>query len=539
MTTHPRIETNLFSITYFSIDPRELNMAATEGMQQDAQRTLSARHLAKTFNGVTVLSDVSLDIAAGEVVALIGQNGSGKSTFIKILSGFHSPDPGAEVYMGGESVVGILNEGPNRTGMAFIHQDLPLIESMTILENLRIVRFTTNAAHRIRWSDERATVKRVLATVGLELSPNLRISQLSVTEKALVSIARGLSEVQSENSTGPRLLVLDEPTAYLPQDGVERLFKVVQGMADQGVSILFVSHRLDEVLDYCSRTVIFRGGELVADMATAGKFERDLVEIMLGRAPESIYPDRDMVPGEVVLEVVGLSGSQIKAISFDGYKGEIVGFVGLPGEGYDQIPYLLAGAQSCEEGLAVIDGAEVELAKLTPSKAIEHGIVLLPADRKGAGGAVTLSVSENLTLPTLSRYTKFGSVIRHAVERRVVAAEMKRFTVTPSNGKAPLATLSGGNQQKVLLAKWAIAQPKVFILHEPTHGVDVGAKREVFAQLDLLARNGALLLVSSVEYEDLAKMCNRVHVLRKGSIFRTFAGESLNAHNLAAAVHER
>lgn len=514
-------------------------MATTEELQRDVQRTLSARHVAKTFNGVTVLSGVSLDIARGEVVALIGQNGSGKSTFIKILSGFHSPDSGAEVCMGGEDVATVLDQGPGRTGMAFIHQDLPLVESMTILENLRVARFTTGFARRIRWSEEEALVKRMLATVGLDLSPHFRVGQLSVTEQALVSIARGLSEVESENSTGPRLLVLDEPTAYLPQDGVKRLFKVVQDLASQGVSILFVSHRLDEVLDHCTRAVVFRGGQLVADIPTEGKTERDLVEIMLGRSPESIYPDRDGGAGEVIFEVRGLEGNQVRGINFDGRRGEIVGFVGLPGEGYDEIPYLLVGAQSCSGGTAVIDGVGIKLQDCDPGEAIKNGIVLLPADRKGASGAVTLAVGENLTLPTLSRYTTFNSVIRHGAERRAVVAELERFTVTPPNGKAPLATLSGGNQQKVLLAKWAIAEPKVFILHEPTHGVDVGAKREVFAQLDLLARKGAVLLISSVEYEDLVQMCDRVHVIRKGVIIRTFEGDSLNAHDLASAVHER
>lgn len=514
-------------------------MATTEELQQATQHTLSARHVAKTFNGITVLSDVSLDIVRGEVVALIGQNGSGKSTFIKILSGFHSPDSGAEVSMGGENVVDVLSEGPRRTGMAFIHQDLPLVESMTILENLRVARFATGFARRIRWQEEKDTVKRILATVGLDLDPNIPVGQLSVTEKALVAIARGLSEVESENSTGPRMLVLDEPTAYLPQDGVARLFKVVQGLADQGVSILFVSHRLDEVLDYCSRTVVFRGGELVADMPTTGKTERDLVEIMLGRPPESIYPERDAVAGDLVLEVSGLVGDQVQGVSFDGRCGEIVGFVGLPGQGYDEIPYLLAGAQSCAAGSALVGGAQVDLAVLNPADAVRHGIVLLPADRKGASGAITVSVGDNLTLPTLRSYTRFKSVIRHGIERRAIAAELQRFTVTPPDGKAPLATLSGGNQQKVLLAKWSIAKPRVFILHEPTHGVDVGAKREVFSQLEKLARTGALLLISSVEYEDLVNMCDRVHVVRKGVIVSTFVGDSLNAHDLAAAVHAR
>ncbi len=514
-------------------------MTTAEELQQSGEHTLSVRHVAKTFNGITVLTEVAMDIVRGEVVGLIGQNGSGKSTFIKILSGFHYPDPGAEVSMGGEDVVNVLNQGPSRTGMAFIHQDLPLIDSMTILENLRVARFTTGFGRHIKWNDEKAIVKRILATVGLDLNPSTPVGKLSVTEKALVAIARGLSEVESENSSGPRLLVLDEPTAYLPQDGVKRLFTVVQGLADQGVSILFVSHRLDEVLDHCSRTVVFRGGELVADLPTAGKTERDLVEIMLGRAPESIYPDRSDIEGDVVLEVHGLVGDQIQGLNFQAKRGEIVGFVGLPGQGYDEIPYLLAGAQRSFDGHAIIDGVQVDLTSLNPALAIKHGVALLPADRKGASGATTISVGNNLTIPTLRRFTRFRTILRHRNEQAAIAEELQRFTVTPPNGKAPLATLSGGNQQKVLLAKWSVAAPKVFILHEPTHGVDVGAKREVFAQLAKLASRGALLLISSVEYDDLVNMCDRVHVVRKGAIVQTFEGDALTAHDLAAAVHAR
>ncbi|CAB5070907.1 MAG: ATP-binding cassette domain-containing protein [Actinobacteria bacterium] len=514
-------------------------MTPAEDLQHSGEHTLNVRHVAKTFNGITVLSNVAMDIVRGEVVGLIGQNGSGKSTFIKILSGFHYPDSGAEISMGGENVVNVLNQGPSRTGMAFIHQDLPLIDSMTILENLRVARFTTGFAHHIKWSDEKAIVKRILATVGLDLNPSILVGQLSVTDKALVSIARGLSEVESENSTGPRLLVLDEPTAYLPQDGVMRLFRVVQGLADQGVSILFVSHRLDEVLDYCSRTVVFRGGELVADIPTEGKTERDLVELMLGRAPESIYPERNSIEGDIVLEVHGLVGDLIQGLNFRAKRGEIVGFVGLPGQGYDEIPYLLSGAQSSFDGYAIIDGVQVELSSLNPAQAINHGVVLLPADRKGTSGAQSVSVGNNLTLPTLRRFTRFRSIIRHHAEQGAISEELQRFTVTPSNGNVPLATLSGGNQQKVLLAKWSVSEPKVFILHEPTHGVDVSAKREVFSQLEKLARKGALLLISSVEYEDLVNMCDRVHVVRKGVIVNTFEGDALSAHDLAAAVHAR
>jgi ribose transport system ATP-binding protein len=501
--------------------------------------TLSVRNVSKTFYGITVLSDFSLDIHRGEIVALIGQNGSGKSTFIKILSGFHSPEPGASFSMGERDISGVVGQTAEHTGMAFIHQDLPLIASMTILENLRIARFTTGFAGRILWHREEAEVARILATVGLFVSPRLRVDQLSVTEQALVAIARGLSEVQSEDPLSPRLLVLDEPTAYLPLDGVKRLFGVIHELAGQGISILFVSHRLDEVLDYCTRAVVLRGGELVADLPTMGLTERDLVESMLGSPPGEIYPDRDIDVGERVLKVTGLSGSNLFDADFVGHRGEIIGFVGLPGEGYDQIPYLLAGAQPCTGGTAVIEEATIDLRKLNPGKAIQHGIVLLPADRKGASGATQLAVGDNLTLPTLSRYTRLRSVLRHRRERQVIQTELERFAVTPANGAAPLATLSGGNQQKVLIAKWAMADHKVFLLHEPTQGVDVGAKRQVFAHLNNLARQGALLVISSVEYDDLVNICHRVHVVRQGRIARTFSGDQLNAHDLAAAVHQR
>ena len=514
-------------------------MTVVQPLTSDADVTLSVRNVSKSFNGVSVLSDVSLDIHRGEMVALVGQNGSGKSTFIRILSGFHSPDNGASFFMGGETLANTRGKGASRTGMAFIHQDLPLVESMTILENLRIARFTTGFAGRIRWRSEEASVRKVLRTVGLNVSPHLPVGKLSVTEQALVAIARGLSEIEAEGSLEARLLVLDEPTAYLPEDGVTRLFAVLKELAEDGISILFVSHRLNEVLDNCARVVVFRGGSLVADLPTSGKSERDLIEIMLGQTPESIYPTPNDSVGKTILEVTNLAGAEVRSVDFSGSEGEIVGFVGLPGEGYDQIPYLLAGANSCSSGTAIVDGATVSLQRLTPFEAIKRGVVLLPADRVNASGAVNLSVGENLTLPTVSVYTRLRAVLHHRRERDVISRELKRFAVTPPRSEVPLATLSGGNQQKVLLAKWAIAKPKIFLLHEPTHGVDIGAKREVFAQLNQLAQMGALLIISSVEYEDLANICTRVHVVRDGTIVGTFAGNSLNARDLASAVHQR
>ncbi|MDP9028167.1 MAG: ATP-binding cassette domain-containing protein, partial [Actinomycetota bacterium] len=253
--------------------------------------SLEVTGVSKSFNGITVLDSIAFRIAPGEIVGLIGQNGSGKSTLIKVLSGFHEPDEGATVLLGGRDATSLLRERAASTGLGFIHQDLALVESMTILENLRIGQFRIGLAGRIRWKDEGLEVRRILALVGLDdVDPNLPISELSVTERALVVIARGLAELASGSALPARTLVLDEPTAYLPSSGVKRLFGVIRDLAAEGVSILFVSHRLDEVLEHCHRAIVFRGGRLVADIETAGRTERHLVELMLGEPPEDLYP---------------------------------------------------------------------------------------------------------------------------------------------------------------------------------------------------------------------------------------------------------
>lgn len=501
--------------------------------------TLQAEALSKSFNGVRVLDDVALRLGRGEVVGLIGQNGSGKSTLIKLLSGFHAPDVGARVAMGDRDVTAELGAGPARTGMAFIHQDLALVPSMTILENLRIGRFTTGAGRRIRWRHERGVVRAALAQVGMTASPDLRVGDLPVTERALVAIARGLEDIaDGADPDRPRLLVLDEPTAYLPKEGVERLFGVVRDLAAAGVSVLFVSHRLDEVLEHCDRVVVLRGGALVGDLPVHGRTERDLVELMLGRPPEQMYPAL-AAPGDGAgLVVEGLTGTYARELAFAAAPGEVVGFVGLPGEGYDEVPYLLAGAAPASAGRVVLDGVEVPAARLTPGRALRAGVALLPADRKGASGALGVTVRENMTLPTLPAFSALRVLLLAARERRTVAGELQRFDVRPARDDLPLGMLSGGNQQKVLLGKWVLAAPRVLALHEPTQGVDVGAKRDVFAHLARLAAAGTVVVIASVEYEDLAHLCTRVHVVAGGRVVRTLERPELTAHALAAAAYE-
>ena len=522
-------------------------LTQTSGPARTPAPTLVAVGLSKSFSGVPVLSDVSLTLTSGEVVGLIGQNGSGKSTLIKILSGFHAPEHGAQVSMGGTDVTAHLGAGPAQTGMAFIHQDLALIPSMTILENLRIGRFATGAGRRILWQQEREHVRADLAKVGVSASPDTLVGDLSVTERALVAIARGLADASagasgddgasSHSTVEGRLLVLDEPTAYLPREGVERLFAVVRSLSEAGASVLFVSHRLDEVIEHCDRVVVLRGGSLVADVPVEGKSERDLVELMLGRRPEQLYPEHRTGEAETVLDVQGIAGQYAAGLSFTARRGEILGFVGLPGGGYDEVPYLLSGASPGTAGRVCVGSETYQAAWLTPARAMRCGIAMVPADRKGASGAIGADVKGNMTLPTLGSYARSG-VLRSRRERRAVDAELQRFDVRPRRSDVPLAALSGGNQQKVLLAKWFLSTPRVLALHEPTQGVDVGAKADVFTHLVRMAKEGAVVLLSSVEYEDLAHLCDRVYVVRDGVITRTLERGELSAHAVAAAVYD-
>jgi ribose transport system ATP-binding protein len=490
--------------------------------------------VSKTFDDIRVLHDVTLAVRPGEVLGLIGENGSGKSTLVKILSGYHAPDPGARVVVAGQEVT----HGARHSGMAFIHQDLALVPSMTVLENLRIARFDTGFGWRIRWSRERAGVRRFLDQVGLDVHPDTRVGDLSVTEQALVAVARGLADIETDTEPAShRLLVLDEPTAYLPREGVERLFGVLRDLTAQGAAVVFVSHRLDEILELCDRVAVLRGGDLVAQIDAGGKNEHDLLELMLGRPVEELYPDTADPVGVPLLKVDGLAGGALRELSFTARPGEIIGFAGLPGSGYDEVPYLLTGARRAMAGRLWLNGTEMAVPGLRPRSAIKLGMALLPADRARAGCAPALTVRENLTLPNLPAFTRFRAVVLRRRERRAALAQSERFGVVPRRPESALRFLSGGNQQKVMLAKWMLGKPRVLALHEPTQGVDVGAKSEIFAHLSDAAAAGAVILMSTVEHEDLAHLCSRVLVLRDGRCTRLIEQRDLSPARLAASVY--
>jgi ribose transport system ATP-binding protein len=469
-------------------------------------------------------------VLPGEIHGLLGQNGSGKSTFIKILAGYHAPDHGAKLAIGGKPVSLPLDPGtPHLLGLSFVHQDLGLVPEMTVLENLRVGSYETGFGWRIRWRRERERVRVALRQFGLEqISPDAEIGTLRDVERAMVAIVRALEQLKGLTRG---VLVLDEPTAYLPRDGVERLFEAVRTVAAAGFGVLFVTHRLEEVRVLTDRVTILRDGAHVDTAATASLSERDVIERILGRALGELYPSAHQMRGEIALAARNISGTVVRSFSIELHRGEIVGLTGLLGMGQEQVPHLLFGSERARTGEVVLGKRELDLRQMSPRRAITAGIALMPANRLREGAAQAATVTENVTLPTLRSYFRLG-FLRHRRERRAVIAQLHEFQVVPPDPTRVFAKLSGGNQQKALLAKWFATRPQVFLLHEPTQGVDIGAKKQIFGQIRDLAEGGGAVVLASVEYEDLAHLCDRVLVFRDGEIVAELRGTDLSTERI-------
>jgi ribose transport system ATP-binding protein len=480
-----------------------------------------------------VLSGADLEVSAGEIRALVGRNGSGKSTLVKILAGYHSPDPGTSMEIGGVSVRLPLPPGEShRHGAAFVHQDLAVIPSMSVIDNLFVGMFETRAAGRIPWGRMRSRAVDTLGLLGLECSPATLVASLGQADRALLAIARALVALQQPGDRrGGGLLVLDEPTASLPQQDVQRLFAAIREVAAQGTGIIYVSHRLTEVFALADSVSVLRDGQMVATEAVDDLDEEQLIETMIGRRVDAYYPDLAPARGQTVLAASELSGAGVRSFSLDLRRGEVVGITGLNGAGHDDIPYLLFGAKRATGGTINVDSVTRPAREVTPISAMRSGIALLPADRHGTSGAQETRVRENLSLPILDRFWSRGrlgsSAERDAIDRLLVS-----YSVTPPDGRLFLRQLSGGNQQKALLAKWMQLEPDVLLLHEPTQGVDVTSKHEIFGRIERAAADGAAVLIASAEAEDLAHLCHRVIVLRDGRIGAELAGTGLTSDQI-------
>jgi ribose transport system ATP-binding protein len=484
---------------------------------------LEIRDMSKTFPGTRALDHVDLDIAAGEVHALVGQNGSGKSTLIKVLAGFHEPDPGTVVRVDGEEVDLADSAASRAAGFRFVHQDLALVDELTVVENLALGRgFQTGAMGRIRWREERRSAQAMLDSLGLDFDVRKPLGTLAASERTGVAIARAMWDWEEG---GARILVLDEPTATLPMAEVETLFRTVRRVRERGLGVIYVSHRLDEVFSIGDRISILRDGKKVGTWKTEELDEDKLIALMVGGAVTRSAGAKAVPGGAPVLTVKGLCGTVLHGLDFEAKAGHVLGFAGLTGSGREELLPLIFGAGE-RLGAVEVEGRKVKAGR--PQSAIDAGIALVPADRLHQGGVFDMSVTENLTLTDPGRLTGPAKAIRPGRERSEVRDWIGRLDVRPNNPDLPLAALSGGNQQKIVIAKWLRMSPKVLLLDEPTQGVDVGAKAMIHELVREAAAAGAAVVVASGDDEEICDICDTVYVLRDGEIVGELSQEQMS-----------
>ena len=480
---------------------------------------LTLQGIGKRFNGVPALQDVSFAIAAGEIVALLGENGAGKSTLIKILAGVHAPSSGSLLFRGAPTDARAM-----RGRVAFVHQDLGLVDWMTVAENIALATRYARRGGLIAWSSVRSQAEAALSLVGGDIDPDQRVSTLSRAEKSLVATARGLSS-QAD------LLVLDEPTASLPESEVQRLHRVLRGLREQGVAMIYVSHRLDEVFALSDRIVVLRDGRKVAEQTTSETAPAELIRHIVGREPDSVFvrpPASGAAP--VALSVRRLHTDEAGPLSFDVRRGEILGLVGLRGAGHDTLGKALFGAAPIVSGTVLLNGEQADLS--SPGAAVSNGLCLVAGDRYGESICPGLSVRENLFLNPRAIGRQTFHMRSAANETGEALALGRRVALRPNAPDALIETLSGGNQQKVVIARWLRIGAHVLILEDPTAGVDIGAKAEIYRLLGEAVRTGMAVVLISSDFEETAQICHRALVFRAGAIARELPLEQLSVSEL-------
>ena len=500
---------------------------------------LAIKGLTKSFGGVRALSRADLTVNPGEIHGLLGKNGSGKSTLIKILSGFHAPDEGT-LEIDGRPVSLPMPLGQSEAhGLAFVHQNLGLLADATVLENLIAGDHERLNRWHINWRAEAARARALFDENHLNLDPDAVVSDLSPVKRAQLAIVRAADRVRAHQSHGASgLLVLDEPTPFLPIDDVRELFAMMRRLTARGVGIVFVSHDIDEVMEVTDRATVLRDGHVIGSFVTAQTERAQIVEAIVGRSMTTDRIVGDLIPTSgSAISVRNLTGDTVRDIALSVAPGEILGLTGLIGSGYDEVPYLLSGALSARSGQLDMGAAHYDLTRMTPAAGIDAGIALIPADRQKAGLALDLTLTENVTLPLLGRRVS-GAFINHRMLARETAGIMARFGVKAEAPGQIASELSGGNQQKLVLGKWLQLGPRLVLLDEPTQGIDVGARREIYDRIIELCAAGASVICATSEFEQLEMIAHRVLVFDRGRIKAELSGASVTKSAIAEACYQ-
>jgi rhamnose transport system ATP-binding protein len=492
---------------------------------------LKALNVSKAFGGVHALKGVSFELRAGEVHALVGENGAGKSTLIKIITGALEPDEGT-LELAGQPVVHSDPVTARRLGIAAIYQQPALFPELTVAENIALGVEQGSAWQPVRWSERRAKARELLSRVGASIQPDAEVCSLTMPEQQLVEIARALG-------AEARVLIMDEPTASLSEREVEKLHDVVHGLRGAGVGVIYISHRLDELFQIADRVTVLRDGALVATQPM-NQVDRDgLIRMMVGRELTAVFPKTTVQIGAPVVELraVGCRSAGVRGINLTVRAGELVGLAGLIGAGRTELARVLFGLTPADEGQIVLRGKRVTIN--SPRRAIELGIAYVPEDRRRHGVILDLPVAANTSLAVLQQLSA-GGRLNFSRERKLAATNVERLTLKTPSIDTPVGQLSGGNQQKVAVARWLATEPSLLILDEPTQGIDIGAKAEIHRLMgDLAARGLGILLISS-ELPEILGMSDRVIVMRQGAIEGELSrGEATQQRVLSLALGDK
>lgn len=487
---------------------------------------LELRQLAKSFGGARALRGVDFDLRAGEVHALLGENGAGKSTLIKIVTGAHQPDSGT-ITINGERVAGLTPAAAHKLGVACIYQQPALFPDLSVAENIALRLEPGKALRKIDWATRDARARALLERVGAAIRTDAEVRSLSMPEQQLVEIACALG-------AGARIVIMDEPTASLTQKEQHLLFAVVAELRKSGVGVIYISHRLEEIFALADRVTVLRDGESVGTNPVSDMTEASLIRMMVGREMTQIYPPSESAPGDIVLALreVGCAASGVREVSLEIRAGEIFGLAGLVGAGRTELARVLFGLTPADRGEIMLNGERVTLS--SPQDAVARGIAYVPEDRRRHGVVLEMPIAENMTMAR-HRALFRGGWLRFGAEHTLAEGFIQDLSVKCTGPDAPVSSLSGGNQQKVSLARWLATKPKVLILDEPTQGVDVGAKSEIHKIVRGLAKEGLAVLLISSDLPEILGMSDRIGVMRGGTLTAILPGKA-DAHDVMSAA---
>ncbi|WP_159500441.1 sugar ABC transporter ATP-binding protein [Microbacterium sp. 18062] len=468
---------------------------------------LEVRGITKHFDGVQALRGIDLEVRPGEIHALLGENGAGKSTLIKIITGLYQQDQG-EVLVGGEPVDFPNVRAAHRAGVVALYQELSIVPTISVAENIVLGEDAPSTVGFVRWKELRAHAKAQLDRLGQQIHLRRLAGGLSPVQQTMVAVARALS-------IDAKVLILDEPTAALTDTEIEGLFTVLRNLRDEGVAIVYVSHRLEEVFALCDRLTVMRNGRTIVTKDVSDSSIDDVISTMVGREQNELYPERGRGGGEVVLAVDGLSGRRVKDVSFQVRAGEVVGVGGLAGSGRSELLRLLAGAQKNSAGIVQVGGTAVVGRGV--GRALDAGIALVPEERRAQGVILSAPIADNIAIANLKSVSPGGIVS----QRRIVQLAKRALAdlrIKARSVRQPVGQLSGGNQQKVVLAKMLARGPKVLLMDEPTRGIDVGTKAEIYRLIRELAATGTAVVAVSSELPELIGLSDRILVMHEGRI---------------------